>query len=308
MLGARLRLSELAIRALDDVYERWDGRGFPRQRRGDDMALAARVMHVAEQVVFAHAEGGRSGALANVKRRAGGQLDPDLCARLVADADAVFARLDTADALSAVIDAEPPPAMTMPASEIGELCLAFAAFADLKGTHLLGHSTHVAELAGGAAQVLGMGEGEEAALRDAGLLHDIGRVGVSSSVWNRAGTLGAGDWERVRLHPYWTARILTRSPALTQFAPIASADHERLDGSGYHRGVRGSDLPMTARVLAPADAFAAMTEDRAHRPACPLARGRRAARRRRCRTPRRPRRRRGHPGGGVAEATVVLAV
>jgi HD-GYP domain-containing protein (c-di-GMP phosphodiesterase class II)/DNA-binding CsgD family transcriptional regulator len=267
MLGARLHLSDAAIRGLDDVYERWDGHGFPRRRAGDDLALAARVMHVAEQVVFAQFEAGREGALANVERRSGGQLDPDICACFAANADEVLGRLDTADVLTAVVDSEPPPALTMPASELAELCLAFATFADLKGTHLLGHSTHVAELVVGAARLLGMDEAERATLRIAGLVHDIGRVAVTSSVWNRAGQLGAGDWERVRLHPHWTARILMRCPALATLASIAAADHERLDGSGYHRGVRGGDLPLSARVLAAADAFAAMTEDRAYRPA-----------------------------------------
>jgi HD-GYP domain-containing protein (c-di-GMP phosphodiesterase class II)/DNA-binding CsgD family transcriptional regulator len=267
MLGARLHLSDAAIRALDDVYERWDGGGFPRARGGEDLALAARVMHVGEQVVFAHFEAGREGALANVGRRSGGQLDPQICACFAAHADELLDRLDTPDVLTSVIDSEPPPASTMPASELAELCLAFAAFADLKGRHLLGHSTRVAELVVEAARLLGMDQAEQETLRLAGLMHDIGRVAVTSSVWNRPGPLGAGDWERVRLHPHWTARILMRCPALATLAPVAAADHERLDGSGYHRGVRGGELPLGARVLAAADAFAAMTEDRAHRPA-----------------------------------------
>jgi HD-GYP domain-containing protein (c-di-GMP phosphodiesterase class II)/DNA-binding CsgD family transcriptional regulator len=267
MLGARLRLSDAAIGGLDDVYERWDGHGFPRRRGGQDLALSARVMHVAEQVVFAQFEAGPEGALANVKRRAGGQLDPDICASFIAHADEVLGRLDTADVLNAVIEAEPPPALAMPASELGEACFAFAAFADLKGTYLLGHSTHVAELVVGAARLLGMDEAAQETLRIAGLLHDVGRVGVTSSVWNRTGELGAADWERVRLHPHWTSRILSRCPALAGVGPIAAADHERLDGSGYHRGVHGGELPMSARVLAAADAFAAMTADRSYRPA-----------------------------------------
>jgi len=267
MLGARLGLSDTAITALDDVYERWDGHGFPQHRGGDQLALAARVMHVAEQIVFAHVEGGRDGALGEIRRRAAGQLDPDICACFAAHADQVLARLDTRDVLAAVIEAEPSPALTVPAAELASLCLAFAAFADLKGTHLLGHSTRVAQLVVGAADLLGMERKAQELLEVAALLHDIGRAGVASSVWDRPGPLGPGDWERVRLHPYWTARILSRCPALAAFTPIAAADHERLDGSGYHRGVRGGDLPLGARLLAVADAFAAMTQDRPHRPA-----------------------------------------
>lgn len=269
MLGARLHLSDAALRALDDVYERWDGHGFPRGRAGEDLALAARVMHVAEQAVFSEFEGGRDGALANVERRSGGQLDPEICGCFAAHADEVLARLDTEDVLAAAIESEPPPALRVSVSELPDVCVAFAAFADLKGRHLLGHSVRVAELAVEAGRLLGMDETDRGALRIAALMHDIGRVAVSSSVWNRAGPLGAGDWERVRLHPYWTARILVRCPALAPLAPVAAADHERLDGSGYHRGVRGADLSTGARVLAAADAFAAMTAERAHRPALP---------------------------------------
>ncbi|HET8536022.1 MAG TPA: HD domain-containing phosphohydrolase [Solirubrobacteraceae bacterium] len=267
MLGARLRLSDAALRALDDVYERWDGHGFPRGRGGQDLALAARVMHVAEQVVFAEFESGRAGAVTNVEQRSGGQLDPDICACFLAHSDEVFDRLDAADVLAAVIEAEPPPAVRVPVSELQDVCVVFATFADLKGRHLLGHSLRVAELAVEAARSLGVDNAGVGMLRLAALMHDIGRVAVSSSVWNRPGPLGAGDLERVRLHPYWTARILARCPALAPLAPIAAADHERLDGSGYHRGVRGADLPLAARVLATADAFAAMSAERAYRPA-----------------------------------------
>jgi HD-GYP domain-containing protein (c-di-GMP phosphodiesterase class II)/DNA-binding CsgD family transcriptional regulator len=267
ILGRRLGLSDAAIVALDDVYERWDGHGFPRGRGGEELAVAARVMHVAEQVVFAHYDGGQDGAVGNVRARAGGQLDPSICAYFVAHPDEVVSRLDTDDVLAAAVACEPPPARTVRVAELSELCLAFAAFADLKGTHLLGHSTRVAGLARAAAVRLGLDEPEQELVGVAGLLHDIGRAGVSSAVWNRPGPIGPGDWERVRLHPHWTARILARCPALQPVAPVASADHERLDGSGYHRGLHGSDLPIGARILAAADSFAAMTADRPHRPA-----------------------------------------
>jgi HD-GYP domain-containing protein (c-di-GMP phosphodiesterase class II) len=104
-------------------------------------------------------------------------------------------------------------------------------------------------------------------VRAAGQLLDIGRVGVSSAIWDRPRALGEADWERVRLHSYWTERILRRSPALERLAPLAAAHHERLDGSGYHRGARGSDLSPGARLLAAADVFSALTEDRPHRAA-----------------------------------------
>jgi DNA-binding CsgD family transcriptional regulator len=108
-------------------------------------------------------------------------------------------------------------------------------------------------------------------VRQAALVQDLGRTAVASSVWDRAGPLGSAEWERVRLHPYWTQRILERAPALAGLAEVAAAHHERLDGSGYHRGARAGDLPAAARVLAAADAFAAMVQPRPHRPALPHA-------------------------------------
>jgi DNA-binding CsgD family transcriptional regulator len=125
----------------------------------------------------------------------------------------------------------------------------------------------VTRLADAAAGLLGCDDGARARLRVAALLHDLGRVGVSSAVWDRPGALGAADRERVRLHPHWTDRILAGCPPLAGLAAAAAAHHERLDGSGYHRGARASDLDLAARVLAAADVLSALTEDRPHRPA-----------------------------------------
>jgi DNA-binding CsgD family transcriptional regulator len=132
----------------------------------------------------------------------------------------------------------------------------------------------VAELADAAAAEAGMGEAERAGLRVAALLHDLGRVVVSSEIWDRAGPLGAADVERVRLHAYWTDRILRRCSGLAPFAPVAAGHHERCDGSGYHRGVGAGELSPAARLLAAADVFAALTESRPHRPAVPRDRAR----------------------------------
>jgi HD-GYP domain-containing protein (c-di-GMP phosphodiesterase class II)/DNA-binding CsgD family transcriptional regulator len=155
----------------------------------------------------------------------------------------------------------------VPASEHERVCGAFAAFADLKGRFLLGHSGNVARLAGAAAELIGWDEPTCRSVRTSALLIDIGRVGVSSAIWDRPGPLGPVEWERVRLHSYWTERILRRCPSLERLAPLAPAHHERLDGSGYHRGARGIELSTGERLLAAADVFCALTEARPHRPA-----------------------------------------
>jgi HD-GYP domain-containing protein (c-di-GMP phosphodiesterase class II) len=266
-LGARLELPGGAIAALDEVYERYDGKGFPAGRAGGALTVAARVVHVAEQAVMAHSDGGAEAAARAVRQRAGRHLDPDICATFAANIEPIIGALDAPDLLATAVAAEPSPAITVPARNLDRVCSAFAIFADLKGRFLLGHSTHVAELAGRAGALLGYDDETSTRLRAAALLLDIGRVGVSSAIWDRPGSLGPVDWERVRLHPYWTERILMRCTALARLAPLAAAHHERLDGSGYHRAARGIELSSCARLLAAADAFAAMTEPRSYRQA-----------------------------------------
>ena len=112
-----------------------------------------------------------------------------------------------------------------------------------------------------------MAAADVVALGRAALVHDIGVVGVANGIWDRPGPLSAEQWERVRLHPYLTERVLQRSAILAPFAEVAARHHERADGSGYHRGASGDQLALSTRLLAAADAYHAMGEDRPHRPA-----------------------------------------
>jgi HD-GYP domain-containing protein (c-di-GMP phosphodiesterase class II) len=138
-------------------------------------------------------------------------------------------------------------------------------FADLISPYLTGHSAGVAELAAAAAKRCRLDATRATAVRRAALVHDLGRVAIGARTWQRAGPLTAGEWEQVRLHPYQTERVISRSPFLSALAPVAGAHHERLDGSGYHRGSSAAELALPARLLAAADAFHAMCEPRPHR-------------------------------------------
>jgi HD-GYP domain-containing protein (c-di-GMP phosphodiesterase class II) len=142
-----------------------------------------------------------------------------------------------------------------------------AAVTVLKSWYLRGHSTGVSRLAAAAAGAAGLTDAEARALGRSGLVHDVGRVGVPSGIWDRRGPLTAEQWERVRLHSYVGERVLRRCALLEPFADLAGRHHERADGSGYHRGAGGDELGLGARLLAAADAYHAMTEHRPHRPA-----------------------------------------
>jgi HD-GYP domain-containing protein (c-di-GMP phosphodiesterase class II) len=151
------------------------------------------------------------------------------------------------------------------AARVDEIARVFAELSDLKCAFTLGHSAGVAELAAAAVERIGLPASEIATTRLAGLLHDIGRLGVPTGIWDKPGPLSAGEWERVRLHTYHAERVLARSPHLAAAAQIAALHHERLDGSGYHKGVPAAVIPMPARVLAAADTYHALCEDRPHR-------------------------------------------
>jgi putative nucleotidyltransferase with HDIG domain len=155
----------------------------------------------------------------------------------------------------------------LPESRIDNTARAFADFTDLKSPYTLGHSTGVAKLAEAAARKLGCSDSDVTAVRRAALMHDLGRASVSNGIWDKADRLTTAEWERVRLHPYYTERVLEKAPALRSLARLAGGHHERLDGSGYHRGDPAALLPLPSRIVAAADAYHAMIEVRPHRPA-----------------------------------------
>jgi HD-GYP domain-containing protein (c-di-GMP phosphodiesterase class II)/DNA-binding CsgD family transcriptional regulator len=256
MLSRRLGLSESVIEALRHAYERWDGRGHPSGLSGEDIPLAIRITEVARDVDIFHRSGADISSV--LQHRRGRAYDPtivDAWVRL--DEGHREARWDE------VLDAEPDPVRRV--DDIDAALGVVADFSDLKSPWTRGHSARVADLA--EATIVAMGLGVEASriVRLAGLVHDVGRVGVANGIWDKPGPLSTDEWEKVRLHPYHTERVLSRCPALSPIAEIACAHHERLDGSGYHRRATSDQLTLHARVLAAADAFAALTAARPHR-------------------------------------------
>jgi HD-GYP domain-containing protein (c-di-GMP phosphodiesterase class II) len=264
-MADRLRLGDDVRGALYQTIERWDGKGAPKGLEGDDIALASRIAEPATQAVISHREGGVEAALTMMDRRSGSWFDPAVVEAFRAVGPATLQRLDDDDPWEAVIEAEPEPVRTAGSDRLREVAEAFADMTDLKTTFTLGHSSGVADLAADGAERLGLED--PASVRVAALLHDLGRTGVGTGVWEKRGRLSSTEWEQVRLHPYHTERILARSRALEPLARVAAMHHERQDGSGYHRGASAAETPVVARLLGAADAFQAMTQPRPHRPA-----------------------------------------
>jgi HD-GYP domain-containing protein (c-di-GMP phosphodiesterase class II) len=173
-----------------------------------------------------------------------------------------------------VLAAEPEPVHRIGAVALDRALDAVGDFADLRSHWTRGRSARLAELAAAAGRVCGLPDGELTTLRRAAAVADLGAVGVPAGIWTRPGPLGIDDTERLRLHPYLSERVLGRCVALRPVAALAGAHHERLDGSGYHRGSAAAQLPAPARLLAAADVWTALGEDRAHRRAYPAAEAR----------------------------------
>jgi HD-GYP domain-containing protein (c-di-GMP phosphodiesterase class II) len=258
-----LGLPEAVQAGLLHMFAMWNGKGFP-DTAGESIPLAARVMQVAlTAVMFAsHANG--DVAVAEVRRRAGTQLDPNLADLLIEKADELLGDLDEIDAYQAILDVEPEPVRRVEKGGLTDVARTFGNLVDLKSPWLHGHSAGVGDLSAAAAGMLGFGKDMET-LRVAGYLHDLGRVGVSSAIWDKAGPLSTAERDQARLHAYHSERILARIPPLTGLAKLVGQHHERSDGSGYHRGFLAAQLTMPSRVLACADAYRRWTEDRPYR-------------------------------------------
>jgi len=252
----------------DDLFHAltmWNGKGHPAVA-GDDIPLVTRLMHVAATAALFTLHAGQAEAVAQVRRRSGTYLDPELAEVFVDRADELAGDLDELDGYEEALASEPHPVLMVDEDRVEAVARTFGSLADLKSPWLQGHSAAVAELAASAVAGLGMAD-QVRTVRVAGHLHDVGRVGVSSRIWDKAGPLSTTERDQARLHPYYSERILARTPALADVAKLAGQHHERCDGSGYHRGLAAAQLTMPSRVLAAADEYRNLVEERAHRPA-----------------------------------------
>jgi HD-GYP domain-containing protein (c-di-GMP phosphodiesterase class II) len=266
-LATRLSMPQTVVTSLGQIYERFDGKGSPHALRGDAIALPARILHVAWRAEVHRGLENAAASVAVVRERSGGELDPDLAEVFLKHGTDLLENDADTSVWESFLAAEPLPVNRIPPAQIADVAQAFAHFVDLKSPFTLNHSTGVAQLAEEAGSAAGASVAECEQLRIAALLHDLGRTSVPNGIWDKPGRLNPVEWERVRMHAYQTERVLSQSPILRPFAQIAGMHHERIDGSGYHRGIGGSNVSRLARILSASDAYAAMTEVRAHRPA-----------------------------------------
>ena len=263
-LAAALGMNSSMADILMCTFERWDGKGLPEGRAQTDIPLEMRVTQLADVAEIFLRNGGVHAAADMVRGRRGTQFDPELADVFCDRASELTEGLAESDPWAEAL-ASAPVGVPLAGRELDEVLTAMGDFADLKSPYTSGHSRGVAALAGAAAQAVGLPVSSQDAVRRAGWVHDLGRMGVSNAVWDKSGPLTAAEVERVHLHPFLSERILGRIPGCRRLATLAGAHHERLDGSGYPAGIGGESLDMEQRILAAADAFHASLEPRPHR-------------------------------------------
>ncbi|MGV9710208.1 HD domain-containing phosphohydrolase [Gordonia sp. NPDC003424] len=266
-LAEHLGLGDDVARVIGFTFERYDGSGLPDGVSGTDIPIEIRVAQLADTAEVHQRLYGTDGAIAMARSRRGGQFDPVVVdafiAAFVDGPDDVFGADD--DPLAAALDVAPDAETRLDGDAFDALLMAIGDFTDLKCPFTLGHSRAVGALAAAAGPLVGLPEPEVDLVRRAGYVHDVGRLGVSNAIWSKAGPLTPAEWERVRMHPYLTDRVLTSVPGLARLAVVARAHHEHVDGTGYPLGLGGAMLGRPERLLAAAVAYQAALEPRPYR-------------------------------------------
>ena len=266
LMAERLGAGHNVSKALLEVFARWDGKVFPLPP-AEGVSLIARITHLVHVAQVHSIVGGPGAAARVVRKRKGGEFDPTLADAFVAICPELFSRIGEGSVWDQALDAEPRPHRLVPQSHLDDVTLTIADFTDIKTPFTLGHSRHVSQVAEAAGTSLGMGEKDLQSLRQASHVHDLGNVSVAQRVWMKHGQLNRPEHDAVRLHAYHTERILSASRSLRPLGSLAGVHHERLDGSGYHRGIGAASLTLPARILAAAEVYQALLEKRSWRPA-----------------------------------------
>jgi putative nucleotidyltransferase with HDIG domain len=268
---SKLGMGPLAAEAVRSLEEHWDGSGYPKRARGNRIPLLARVCAVAQHLdVFSM---GRSPAVAieTLEQWSGTWFDPEMVqAALSLDRRrALWTHCRATDdhemTRAAVLDLDPGKKQKLDDRQIDRICEAFADVVDSKSHFTFRHSIGVAELARGIAKNLGLPADRVRLVRRAALLHDIGKLSVANTILDKKTRLTEAEWKVVERHPGLTRRILEQIGPFREIAIVAGEHHEKLDGSGYPNRLMAADLSIEARIIAVADVYGALSEDRPYR-------------------------------------------
>jgi HD-GYP domain-containing protein (c-di-GMP phosphodiesterase class II) len=267
-IAERIGLSEEIRENLGQLYERWDGHGLPRGLKGDAVTLPVRMVTLAQDAIALTETYGPETMATMIAKRRGGGYEPELADLFLAHVERLLDGLDGPVSRETILALEPLPHAVLDEEGCDEAYLAIADMVDMRMPFTFGHSRAVASLAEAAGKHMSLPVSDVRDIRWAACTHDIGELAVPVSTWMRAGALTARETDAARLHPYHGERALASLGEVGKaVAALVLRHHERLDGTGYHRYAKASDLSPAARILAAAEAFQTAREARPHRAA-----------------------------------------
>ena len=263
------RTTANAIRCLD---EHWNGGGYGEHRKGQEIPLLARIINVSQTMEVFASERGPAAAVKVIQERSGTWFDPEIAraVRAFENDAALWRSVRSREAREFVMQMEPGVSVAATPERVDKICTAFAEVIDAKSPYTYHHSVGVAKAAVDIAEGLGLASATVTLVRRAALLHDIGKLSVSNAILEKPGKLTQAEWTVMKQHPVYTRLILQTIAGFEHLAFVAGAHHERMDGKGYPDGLRGEQLPLTARIICVADVFQALTEKRPYRDSLPL--------------------------------------
>jgi putative nucleotidyltransferase with HDIG domain len=272
-IANRLGFSKSVCAGIQNLDEHWDGRGYPDGLRKTEIPIIARIANLAQALDAFFTANGLGMALDIAEKRSGKWFDPELvkAAMSLSNSGVLWTGLHD-ESLAQTVGALEPEHRRVAATDeaIDNICFAFADVIDAKSPFTYRHSTGVAEAAVEIAQWFGLNPDSVKHLRRAALLHDIGKLSVSNSILEKPGKLTNEEWQAVKAHPFYTLQVLKRIPGFERLSEDAAAHHEKLDGSGYWRGLKGDQISRFARILTVADIFDALHAKRPYREGLPL--------------------------------------
>jgi putative nucleotidyltransferase with HDIG domain len=271
-LAQLMRLPEGTAVGIAALNERWNGRGYPQRLKGEQIPIASRIALLAQMLDVFFRSGGPEVAIASVARNSGFWFDPSVfkAAQSLARRGELWAGITGADLLHVALRLEPSPRITVEGHfDLETISQAFATIVDAKSTFTYNHSNGVANVAVAMAKTLELDNSRIEVVRHAALLHDLGKMAIPNEILQKPGKLSPGEWQLIRSHPEHTRRILHSIRGFEEMSEVAAAHHERLDGSGYYRGLTGRQLGLESRILAVADVFEALSASRPYRNGMP---------------------------------------
>lgn len=273
-IARKMRFSEAVAQGIQNLDEHWDGGGSPARARGLAIPIYSRIALMAQVIDVFQTSNGLEAARREVGHRSGTWFDPHLVEAFerIVDRPEFGDTLRSENLQQAIYALEPAQRVkAVDADYLDDIAVAFANVIDSKSPYTGGHSERVTLFTGLIAEDMGLSAERRRWLRRAALLHDIGKLGVSNAILDKPGKLDPDEWAAMQMHATHSETILSHIAVFRDIAPIAGAHHERLDGKGYPRGLKGDQIVLETRIITTADIFDALTADRPYRAAMPIA-------------------------------------